>query len=80
MFAVHPALALGQRYAEMTASGPGQVEFTVLRLDKDALGLPRVTFRYADNRDVTAYADQIETALAVGLIVPLTEPALAAAS
>ncbi len=80
MLALRPTLALGQRYAEVTGSGRNQVEFTVLRLDKDALDLPRVTFRYADNRDVTAYAEQIEVALAVGLIVPLTEPALAAAS
>ena len=80
MIAVQSALALGQRYAEVTSSGRARVEFTVLRLDTDALGLPRVTFRYADNRDVTTYADQIETALAVGLIVPLREPELAAAS
>ncbi len=80
MIAAHPALSLGQRYAEMTASGREQVQFTVLRFDRDALGLPRVTFRYADNRDVTAYVEQIEVALAVGLIVPLREPELAAAS
>ena len=80
MIAAHPALALGQRYVELTAPDRDQGQFTVLRLERDALGLPRVTFRYADNRDVTAYVEQIEAALATGLIVPLMEPVLAAAS
>ncbi len=80
MISALPALSLGQRYAEMTTSGEYDLQLTVLRLDKDALGLPRVTFRRSDNRELTAYVEQIEVALSSGLIVPLREPELAAAS
>ncbi|MDP9366349.1 MAG: hypothetical protein M3Q10_19360 [Chloroflexota bacterium] len=67
-------LAPGQRYAE-----PGEVahldqQVTIARLDHDRFGVPRVTFLVPDGREVTAYAAQIEAAIADGALAPVALP------
>ena len=72
MNALHTFLAPGQRYAQ-----PGEhgwrldQQVTVARLDRDNLGLPRVTFRFPDGRELTAYAAQVEAAIADGDLAPV---------
>ncbi len=68
-------LAPGQRYAQ-----PGETSWrldqqvTIARLDQDAFGVPRVTFLVPDGREVTAYASQIEAAIADGALAPIVVP------
>ena len=65
-------LAPGQRYVQPGApTWRVDLQFTVARLDRDALGLPRVTFRSPDGQEFTVYTEQIEAALAEGQIVPV---------
>jgi hypothetical protein len=66
-------LAPGQRYLQ-----PGGVSWrgsdrqvTIVRLDRDHFGFPRVTFRGIDGREVMAYAVQIEAAIADGELSPV---------
>ncbi len=63
-------LAPGQRYAE-----PGDwrldQQVTIARLDRDANGFPRVTFRTPGGREITAYAAQVEAAIAQGELAPI---------
>ena len=72
MHATRTYLAPGQRYAQ-----PGEhtwrldQQVTIARLDQDALGVPRVTFLVPDGREVTAYAAQIEAAIADGALAPV---------
>ena len=72
-------LAPGQRYAQ-----PGEhtwrldQQVTIARLDKDALGVPRVTFLVPDGREVTAYAAQVEAAIADGALTPVVVAGLMA--
>lgn len=44
----------------------------VERLDRDPLGFPRVIFRCSDGRQLTAYAAQIEWAVAEGQLAPIS--------
>ncbi len=71
----HIILAPGQRYIQPGApSWRTDLQFTVARLDQDALGLPQVTFRNSDGQEFTVYTEQIEAALADGQIVPVGMP------
>ncbi len=71
----HPLLAPGQRYIQPgTPTWRIDLQFTVARLDRDALGLPQVTFRNSDGQEFTVYTEQIEAALADGQIVPVGAP------
>jgi len=73
-------LALGQRYMQ-----PGgalwthpERQVTIVRLDRDHYGFPKVTFRGGDGREVTAYAVQIEAAIADGELTPVVGAGYAA--
>lgn len=65
-------LAPGQRYSQ-TADKGWQVDhqFTISRLDRDPLGIPRVTVRRPDGRELMVYAAQIEAAVADGQLLPI---------
>ncbi|MDQ3043668.1 MAG: hypothetical protein M3R06_00755 [Chloroflexota bacterium] len=65
-------LSPGQRYihAGDTTWRPA-AQITIARLDLDPYGIPRVTFRAADGHEVTAYAAQVEAAVADGHIAPV---------
>lgn len=74
-------LAPGQRYLQ-----PGNPsrrgsdhQVTIVRLDYDHFGFPRVTFRVADGREVTAYAVQIEAAIEDGALSPVVGAGMAVA-
>jgi catechol 2,3-dioxygenase-like lactoylglutathione lyase family enzyme len=75
MTAARTFLAPGQRYAQ-----PGEdarhldQHVTIARLDHDRFGVPRVTFLVPDGREVTAYAAQIEAAIADGALAPVAIP------
>ena len=68
-------LAPGQRYAQ-PGDGPQGLDqqVTIARLDRDRFGVPRVTFLVPDGREVTAYAAQIEAAIADGALAPVALP------
>ena len=72
MHAQRTYLAPGQRYAQ-PGGNPWQPDqqVTIARLDHDAFGVPRVTFLVPDGREVTAYAAQIEAAIADGALAPV---------
>ena len=72
-------LAPGQRYAQPDApAGWPDRQVVVSRLDRDPYGIPRVTFRCPDGREVTAYAAQIEAAVAAGDLAPVVGAGLVA--
>lgn len=59
-------LSLGQQYT--TAGEAGFM--AVARLTCDPFGMLHVTLRMEDGREVSAFAEQIEAAIAEGQIVP----------
>ena len=67
-------LAPGQRYAEPGEDAHLEQQVTIARLDRDRFGVPRVTFLVPDGREVTAYAAQIEAAIADGALAPVALP------
>ncbi len=67
-------LAPGQRYAEPGGVTHLDQQVTIARLDHDRFGVPRVTFLVPDGREVTAYAAQIEAAIADGALAPVALP------
>ena len=67
-------LAPGQRYAEPGEFAHLDQQVTIARLDHDRFGVPRVTFLVPDGREVTAYAAQIEAAIADGALAPVALP------
>lgn len=72
MTAAQTFLAPGQRYAQ--PGGDAHLrdqQVTIARLDRDRFGLPRVTFLVPDGREITAYASQIEAAIAEGALAPV---------
>lgn len=77
MNATHTRLAPGQSFAQPDGDHRLGQPITIARLDRDALGLPRVTFRAPDGRELTAYTAQVEAAIAEGILAPL---AIAAAA
>ncbi len=60
-------LSPGQRF-HATDSHPE--ELTVARLVTDRFGLLHVTLRSADGREVSAFAEQVESAIAEGHLMP----------
>ncbi len=65
-------LAPGQRYTQPgTTTWQPTEQVTVARLDRDAYGIPRVTFIGRNGREFVAYAAQIEAAVAAGQIAPV---------
>ena len=64
-------LAPGQRYGEPGEDTHLEQHVTITRLDRDRFGVPRVTFLVPDGREVTAYAAQIEAAIADGALAPV---------
>ena len=64
-------LAPGQRYAQPGATWQLDHQFTISRLDRDPLGIPRVTVRRPDGSDLVVYAAQIEAAVADGELLPV---------
>lgn len=66
-------LSPGQRfYAMDLASSFGSGEVTLARLDRDKLGLQHVVLRTDDGRELSAFIEQIEYAIAEGNLRPLT--------
>ncbi len=73
-------LSPGQRF-HATDSTPA--ELTVARLVTDRFGLLHVTLRSSDGREISAFAEQVEAAIAEGHLTPLVtgfagSPALSA--
>jgi len=70
-------LSPGQRFhsADLLAA-----EFTVARLVTDRLGLLHVTLRSADGREVSAFAEQVEAAIAEGQLTPIVAAPLMTAT
>jgi hypothetical protein len=69
-------LSPGQRFqqADQLTS-----ELTVARLVTDRLGLQHVTLRASDGREISAFVEQVEAAIAEGQLTPiLSTPHLAA--
>lgn len=70
-------LSPGQRFVAsdlITESGSGEV--TVARLVYDRYGFLHVTLRTDDGREISAFAEQIEFAIAEGHLSPIGAPAL----
>jgi hypothetical protein len=65
-------LSLGQRYAQLAESAvwPDR-QVVVSSLGEDPFGLPVVTFRCQDGREVTTYTAQVELAVAAGELFPV---------
>ena len=63
-------LAPGQRYVH-----PGDrvldQQVTIVRLEPDHVGTPKVIFLYPGGREVTVYVPQVEEAIAVGQLEPV---------
>ena len=72
MAAIRTFLAPGQRYAQSGGAGwQLDHQFTISSLDRDALGIPRVTVRCPDGRQLVVYAAQVEAAVADGQLLPI---------
>ena len=63
------SIAPGQRFHQPDGWNQDQV-VTVLRLEEDPMGFPRVVFHMPGGREVSAYAAQIEAAVAGGVLTP----------
>ena len=65
-------LSPGQRYAQPSCT-PWRLDrqVTVVRVDRDAGGAPRVVSRFADGEEFVAPALEVELAIAAGLLVPV---------
>jgi hypothetical protein len=73
-------LAPGQRYSDITAN-PWRLDqqLTILRIVNRPGGSTVVTYRCQNGNEESASATQFETAIANGLIVPVTGPGRVAA-
>lgn len=68
-------LAPGQRYAQPGGDPRDRDhQVTIARLDQDQFGVPRVTFLVPDGREITAFAAQVEAAIADGALAPIALP------
>lgn len=64
-------LSPGQRFvAPDLVSALGSHELTVARLVRDRLGLMHVTLRTDDGREISAFVEQVEAAIAEGNLRP----------
>lgn len=61
-------LSPGQQFASREVAGGGAL--IVSRLVKDRLGLLHVTLRDERGREISAFAEQVEAAIAEGHLVP----------
>ena len=61
-------LSPGQRFH---ATDTHPEELTVARLVTDRFGLLHVTLRSADGREISAFAEQVEAAIAEGHLTPM---------
>lgn len=65
-------LSPGQRFhASDQAAALGSHELTVARLVRDRLGMLHVTLRTAEGREISAFAEQVEAAIAEGMLRPV---------
>lgn len=62
-------LSPGQRFQSADSLTP---ELTIARLVTDRLGLLHVTLRASDGREVSAFAEQVEAAIADGHLTPVS--------
>lgn len=68
-------LAPGQRYAQPGGDPRNRDhQVTIARLDQDRFGVPRVTFLVPNGREITAFAAQVEAAIADGALAPIAIP------
>lgn len=66
-------LSPGQRfYADDLTSAFGSGEVTLTRLDRDKWGLQHVVLRTDDGRELSAFIEQIEFAIAEGNLRPIS--------
>ena len=68
-------LTVGQRFTHPDASPwrlDGQV--TIMRVDADAEGEPRVVSRFPDGMELDVPAAQVKAIVAAGLLVPVAGP------
>ena len=72
MTASRTFLSPGQRYAQLSEAAvwPDR-QVVVASIGEDPLGLPVVTFRCQDGREVTTYTAQVELAVAAGELFPV---------
>jgi hypothetical protein len=59
----------GQRFCQFDGRRDEEV-VTVVRLDRDPMGLSQVVFQAPGGREICAYAAQIEAAIAAGHLAP----------
>lgn len=65
-------LSPGQRFvADDLFSSSGSRDVTVARLERDDLGMMHVVLRDADNREISAFVEQIELAIELGNLQPV---------
>lgn len=64
-------LSPGQRFQ---SADQRAAELTVARLVTDRLGLLHVTLRASDGREISAFVEQVEEAIAEGQLSPLASP------
>jgi len=64
-------LTLGQRFQ---SADHRPADLTVARLVTDRLGLQHVTLRSTDGREISAFVEQVEEAIAEGQLTPLASP------
>ena len=62
----------GQRFCQFDGRRDEEV-VTVVRLDRDPMGLSRVVFQAPGGREICAYAAQIEAAIIAGHLAPADE-------
>ncbi len=65
-------LSPGQRFQSSDIfAGRNDAELVVSRLVRDPLGLLHVVLRAPDGREISAYAQQVEAAIAEGHLAPI---------
>ncbi len=70
-------LSPGQRFvASDLITNRGTGELTVARLVHDRYGFLHVTLRADDGREISAFAEQVEVAIAEGHLSPIGSPVL----
>ncbi len=70
-------LSPGQRFlASDLITNQGSGEVTVARLVEDRLGFVHVTLRADDGREISAFAEQVEVAIAEGHLQPIGSPVM----
>lgn len=68
----------GQRFRSSDFfAGRAEAELIVSRLVRDPLGLLHVVLRDHDGREISAYAEQVEAAIAEGHLAPLASAEMA---